>query len=95
MEPLTIGLLAGSIFAGLTGASLAALKGWQGWLELKRFELTHSAGDRTPSARRKPDRGCGSPGTRPQARSDRRRYRHLTPRPLALPSKRRGGPATP
>ncbi len=47
MEPLTIGLLAGSIFAGLTGASLAALKGWQGWLELKRFELTHSAGDRT------------------------------------------------
>ena len=47
MEPLTIGLVAGSIFAGLTGASVAALKGWQGWLELKRFELTHAAGDRT------------------------------------------------
>ena len=47
MEPLTIGLLAGSIFAGLTGASVAALKGWQGWLELKRFELTHEAGNRT------------------------------------------------
>ena len=46
MEPLTIGILAGSIFAGLTGASLAALKGWQGWLELKRFELTHDSADR-------------------------------------------------
>lgn len=41
MEPLTIGLLAGGLFAGLTAASIAALKGWQGWLELKRFELTH------------------------------------------------------
>ena len=47
MEPLTIGLLGGCIFAGLGAASVAALKGWQGWLELKRFELTHSAGDRT------------------------------------------------
>jgi hypothetical protein len=41
MEPLTISLLAGGLFAGLTAASVAALKGWQGWLELKRFELTH------------------------------------------------------
>ena len=39
MEPLTIGILAGSIFAGLTGAGLAALKGWQGWLALKDREL--------------------------------------------------------
>jgi len=23
-----------------------ALKGWQGWLELKHFELTHDAADR-------------------------------------------------
>lgn len=47
MEPLTVGLLAGGIFAGLGAASVAALKGWQGWLELKRFELTHASGDRT------------------------------------------------
>ena len=47
MDPLTIGLLGGGIFAGMTAASLAALKGWQGWLELRRFELTHDAGDRT------------------------------------------------
>ena len=46
MEPLTISLLAGGMFAGLTAASMAALKGWQGWLELKRFELTHDVGDR-------------------------------------------------
>jgi len=43
MDPLTISLLAGGVFAGLTAASLIALKGWQGWLELKRFELTHDA----------------------------------------------------
>jgi len=47
MEPMTVGLLAGGIFAGLGAASAAALKGWQGWLELKRFELTHASGDRT------------------------------------------------
>ena len=46
MEPLTIGLLAGALFAGLGAASVAALKGWQGWLELKRFELTHNSADR-------------------------------------------------
>jgi len=47
MEPLTVGLLAGGLFVGLGAASVAALKGWQGWLELKRFELTHASGDRT------------------------------------------------
>ena len=25
---------------------MAALKGWQGWLELRRFELTHDSADR-------------------------------------------------
>ena len=47
MDPLTIGILGGGIFAGMTAASLVALKGWQGWLELRRFELTHDAADRT------------------------------------------------
>lgn len=47
MEPLTIAILGGGIFAGMTAASVVALKGWQGWLELRRFELTHDAGDRT------------------------------------------------
>ncbi len=47
MEPLSIGLIAAGIFAGLGAASWAALKGWQGWLELKRFELTQCGATRT------------------------------------------------
>lgn len=47
MDPVTIAVLAVSIILGLTGASLAGLRAWNGWLELKRFELTHDAGDRT------------------------------------------------
>jgi thioredoxin reductase len=45
MDPLSIGLLAASILAGLGTASYAALRGWQGWLELRRFELTHASAD--------------------------------------------------
>ena len=46
MEPLSIGLLSASLLAGAGGASWAGLKAWHGWLELKRFELTHDAADR-------------------------------------------------
>ena len=46
MDPLTIGVLSASVIAGLGGASIAGLKAWNGWLELKRFELTHDAADR-------------------------------------------------
>ncbi len=46
MDPLSIGLLAGSVLAALGTASWAALRGWQGWLELKRFELTHGSADK-------------------------------------------------
>lgn len=47
MDPIMIGVLAASILVGLGAASWAGLKAWDGWLELKRFELTHDAGDRT------------------------------------------------
>ena len=47
MDPLTIGVLSTSMLAGLGAASWAGLKAWSGWLDLKRFELTHDAGDRT------------------------------------------------
>ena len=39
-EPLTILTLASSGLLGLTIAAFAGLKGWQGWLELKRLELS-------------------------------------------------------
>ena len=34
-----------SALLGLVVLAAAALKGWQGWLELKRFELTHGGAD--------------------------------------------------
>jgi hypothetical protein len=46
MDPLTIGVLSASVIAGLGGASWAGLRAWNGWLELKKLELTHSLGDR-------------------------------------------------
>jgi hypothetical protein len=47
MDPIMIGVLAASILVGLGAVSWAGLKAWNGWLELKRFELTHDAADRT------------------------------------------------
>ena len=47
MDPLTMGLMSATVLAGLATASWAALKGWQGWLELKRLEISQGAADRT------------------------------------------------
>ena len=47
MDPIIVGALAASLLGGLGGASWAGLKAWNGWLELKRFELTQASGDRT------------------------------------------------
>ena len=46
MDPMSMAVLAVSIFAGLGLASWAGLKGWQGWLELKRLELTQGSAER-------------------------------------------------
>jgi len=46
MDPISMGVLSASIIAGLGAASWAGLRAWSGWLDLKRFELTHDAGDR-------------------------------------------------
>jgi len=46
MDALSIGLLGTSILAGLSAAGWAGLRAWNGWLDLKRFELTHEAADR-------------------------------------------------
>ena len=45
MDPLTIGLIAGSVLVTIGTAAVAGLKGWNAWLELKRMELTHSFAD--------------------------------------------------
>jgi hypothetical protein len=47
MDLLSIGMLSASIVFGLVAAGWAGLKAWNGWLELKRFELTHDSADRT------------------------------------------------
>ena len=46
MDPTTIGMVSTSVLAGLGAASWAGLKAWNGWLDLKRFELSHEAADR-------------------------------------------------
>ena len=47
MDPLTIAVLSASMITGLAATGWAGLKAWNGWLELKRFELTQAAGDRS------------------------------------------------
>ena len=46
MDPLTIAVLSASVILWLAGASLAGLKAWNGWLELKKMELTQITADR-------------------------------------------------
>jgi hypothetical protein len=46
MDPVTIAVLSASIIVGLAGAALAGLRAWNGWLELKKMELTQSVGER-------------------------------------------------
>ncbi len=53
-EPMTMMTMAGFGLAALSIAVIAALKGWQGWLEYKRLELSgHARGEgRSPVAER-------------------------------------------
>ena len=46
MDPISIGMISVSIIGGLAAASIAGLRAWNGWLELKRFELTHGCADK-------------------------------------------------
>ena len=38
-DPLSTGLIAASVMLAVGIAAWATLKGWQGWLDLKRMEL--------------------------------------------------------
>ena len=44
-DPLATGLIAASIMLAIASAALATLKGWQGWLDLKRMELVSGRSD--------------------------------------------------
>ena len=47
MDPLTIGVLSRKRHRSASAARASAgLKAWNGWLDLKRMELTQVAGDR-------------------------------------------------
>jgi hypothetical protein len=46
MDPTVIAMVSTSVLAGLAATSWAGLRAWNGWLELKRFELTHDSADR-------------------------------------------------
>ncbi len=48
MEPLSIGLIAAAVLIGVGTAAWTALKGWNGWLELKRLELCRDGDGRGP-----------------------------------------------
>jgi len=45
MDPLTIATLSASLIIGLGSAGFAGLKAWNGWLDLKRLELSHGFAD--------------------------------------------------
>ena len=47
MDPITIGMVSVSVLAGIAAAGWAGLKAWNGWLDLKRLELSQAVGDRT------------------------------------------------
>lgn len=49
-EPIILIATIGSGLFALAIAVLAGLKGWQGWLDLKRFELTGTRGEHRGSA---------------------------------------------
>jgi hypothetical protein len=55
-EPMTMLALGGFGLTGLAITLLAALNGWQGWLELKRIELTAAA---SPGQAARPHGGAG------------------------------------
>jgi hypothetical protein len=46
MDPLTLATISASLVAGLGGAGWAGLKAWNGWLELKKMELSQGCAER-------------------------------------------------
>jgi hypothetical protein len=51
-DPITLMTIAASGLTGLGIAVFAGLRGWQGWLELKRLELAGHRPERSPAMER-------------------------------------------
>ncbi|CAA9526206.1 MAG: hypothetical protein AVDCRST_MAG91-2534 [uncultured Sphingomonadaceae bacterium] len=51
-DPATLIALASAATVGVTIAAASALRGWSGWLELRRTELSYSHGGSNPPASR-------------------------------------------
>ena len=49
-DPISIGLMAAALLSVTAIAAWATLKGWQGWLELKRLELVNGRAEATMPA---------------------------------------------
>ena len=47
MDPVSVGLIGTSVLLALGLAAVAALKGWNAWLDYKRLELASHTGDAT------------------------------------------------
>ena len=45
MDPVSIGLIGASILLAMGLGCVAALKGWQAWLDFKRLELASHTGE--------------------------------------------------
>jgi hypothetical protein len=45
MEPLSVALIGASVLLAMSLGCVAALKGWQAWLDFKRLELAAQTGD--------------------------------------------------
>ena len=48
-DPETLVAILAAAVVALAMLSLAALKGWDGWLQLRRMELSQSQGTRAPT----------------------------------------------
>ena len=46
-DPLATGVIAASVMFAIGIAAWATLKGWQGWLDLKRLELVNGRAEAT------------------------------------------------
>ena len=47
IDPLATGVIAASVMCAIAIAAWSTLKGWQGWLELKRLELVNGRAEAT------------------------------------------------